>query len=191
MLNIVLFGPPGSGKGTQSEKIIDTYGLVHLSTGDLLRKHLSEGTELGKIAKEYLDNGRLVPDKIVIEMVEDKIADHLDAEGFVFDGFPRTVNQAAALDEMLGNHNLSISGMIALDVPEDELRKRITERAKTSGRVDDQDDEKISTRIRVYTDESAPVVGYYRDQKKLSGVRGVGSIDSVFQDIRAAIDRIA
>ena len=191
MLNIVLFGPPGSGKGTQSEKMIDEYGLVHLSTGDLFRKHLDEATELGKIAGEYMDNGRLVPDEIVIGMVEDQIANHLDAEGFVFDGFPRTVNQAAALDEMLGSHDLSISGMIALDVPEDELRKRIRERAKTSGRVDDQDDEKISARLRVYTDETAPVVGYYRDQNKLSAVRGVESIDSVFRDICAAIDRIA
>ena len=144
MLNIVLFGPPGAGKGTQSAKIIESHSLVHIATGDLFRKHMGENTDLGKLAKSYMDAGNLVPDEVVIGMVEDKIQENLQVSGFIFDGFPRTVNQADALDKMLEKHGLSISGMVALEVPEDELRVRIKERAKTSGRVDDQDDEKIN-----------------------------------------------
>lgn len=190
MLNIVLFGPPGAGKGTQSENIIKKYSLIHLSTGDLFRKHLGEGTELGKLAQGYMDQGKLVPDEVVIGMVEAKVADHLDAKGFIFDGFPRTVNQAEALDKMLANHKLQISGMIALEVPEDELRKRIKERAKTSGRVDDQDDDKISTRIHVYQNETAPVAEYYKGQGKYKRIDGVGTIDHIFSEIAHAIDQL-
>lgn len=188
MLNIVLFGPPGAGKGTQSEKIIDKYKLVHISTGDLFRKHLSEGTDLGKLAQGYMDQGKLVPDEVVVGMVEDRIKDRLDAGGFIFDGFPRTVHQAAELDKMLRSHQLSISGMIALEVPEDELRQRIKERAKTSGRVDDQDDEKITTRIQVYREETSPVAGYYQQQDKFNSINGVGSIDDIFGQICQVID---
>jgi adenylate kinase len=188
MLNIVLFGPPGAGKGTQSEKIINQYGLIHLSTGDLFRKHLSEGTELGKTAKGFMDNGKLVPDDVVIGMVEDKISHHMDAKGFIFDGFPRTVAQAEALDVMLSKHDLHISGMISLEVPEEELKNRIRERAKTSGRVDDQDEEKINTRIQVYLNETAPVADFYRSQQKFQHVDGVGSIDDIFKSITVIID---
>lgn len=188
MLNIVLFGPPGAGKGTQSEYIINKYQLIHISTGDLFRKHLGQGTELGKLAQRYMDEGKLVPDEVVVGMVEDKINENLQATGFIFDGFPRTINQAAELDKMLNKHGLKISGMIALEVPEAELRTRIKERAKTSGRVDDQDDAKITTRIRVYEDETSPVAGYYRQQGKFNGINGVGSIDDIFQQICSVID---
>ena len=187
MLNIVLFGPPGAGKGTQSEILIENHGLLHISTGDLFRKHLGEGTELGKLAQGYMDKGNLVPDEVVIQMVEDKVQDHLQAKGFIFDGFPRTVNQAGALDKMLASHNLSISGMIALEVPEGELRKRLLERGKTSGRVDDQDEEKISNRIQVYNNETAPVVDFYKNQNKFFGIHGVGSIQEIAGKIDSAI----
>ena len=183
MLNIVLFGPPGAGKGTQSAKLIESYQLVHISTGDLFRKHLGEGTELGKLAKSYMDAGNLVPDDVVIGMVEDKIKEHQEDKGFIFDGFPRTVNQAEALDSMLGKYDLSISGMIALDVPTDELKKRIKERAKVSGRVDDQDDAKIDNRLRVYEQETKPVAGYYQESGKHKEVNGVGSVDDIFKQI--------
>lgn len=191
MLNIVLFGPPGAGKGTQSENIISKYQLVHISTGDLFRKHLGEGTELGKLAQKYMDEGNLVPDDVVIGMVEDKVKEHLQANGFIFDGFPRTINQAAALDKMLEAHGLSISGMVALEVPENELRARIKERAKTSGRVDDQDDAKITNRIKVYQEETSPVAGYYQKQGKFTGIDGVGTIEGIFAEISRTIDSLA
>jgi len=188
MLNIVLFGPPGAGKGTQSEKIIDKYDLVHLSTGDLFRKHLGEGTELGKLAQSYMDDGNLVPDEVVIGMVKDKIATTIGAKGFIFDGFPRTVNQAVALDEVLGEFDTSVSGMVALDVPDDELRSRLIERGKTSGRADDQNMDKIDNRINVYKDETIPVANYFKEQGKLSKIHGVGGIDDIFSEIGKVVD---
>ena len=188
MLNIVLFGPPGAGKGTQSEKLIEKYKLTHLSTGDLFRKHLGEGTELGLLAKKYMNQGHLVPDEVVIQMVEDKINSTPNSKGFIFDGFPRTTAQAEALDIMLQKNSMSISGMIALDVPEDILRERIKERGKTSGRVDDQDDEKITTRIKVYLSETLPVAKYYENQGKFTKIHGVGQIDEIFQNISEVID---
>ncbi|MEB2780189.1 adenylate kinase [Algoriphagus persicinus] len=188
MYNIVLFGPPGAGKGTQSEKLIQRYGFTHLSTGDLFRKHLGEGTELGQLAKKYMNEGRLVPDEVVISMVEDKINEIKDARGFIFDGFPRTTAQAEALDKMLSKHNLEINGMIALQVPESVLKARIKERGKTSNRVDDQDDEKINTRIKVYLEETLPVADYYAAQNKLQIINGVGEIDQIFSDITSVID---
>ncbi|MEQ9285421.1 MAG: adenylate kinase [Cyclobacteriaceae bacterium] len=188
MLNIVLFGPPGAGKGTQSEKIIDKYNLEHLSTGDLFRKHLGEGTELGKLAQSYMDDGNLVPDEVVIGMVKEKIATTIDPKGFIFDGFPRTVNQAIALDDVLNEFETSVSGMVALDVPDDELRTRLMERGKTSGRADDQNLDKINNRINVYKEETIPVANYFEKQGKLSTIHGVGSIDGIFNEIRKVID---
>lgn len=188
MLNIVLFGPPGAGKGTQSEKIIEKYRLTHLSTGDLFRKHLGEGTDLGKLARKYMDEGMLVPDEVVIGMVEDKISSAENTKGFIFDGFPRTVAQADALDKMMARNNLHISGMIALDVPEDTLKERIRERGKTSGRADDQDEAKIETRIKVYLDETLPVAAYYEKQGKFTRIHGVGTIDRIFENISKVID---
>jgi adenylate kinase len=190
MLNIVLFGPPGAGKGTQSEKIIEKYQLTHLSTGDLFRKHLTEGTELGKLAKKYMDEGELVPDDVVIRMVDLKIKDNEDTPGFIFDGFPRTVNQAQALDALLENIGQPISGMILLEVDEEELKKRILLRAETSGRSDDQDVEKINNRIRVYREETLPVAEYYDQQGKLHKIEGVGSIEDIFQDICDTIENL-
>ncbi len=187
MLNIVLFGPPGAGKGTQSEKLIASRSLVHLSTGDLFRKHLKEGTELGKKAQQFMDEGRLVPDEIVIGMVEDTIENHMDAKGFIFDGFPRTVAQAEALDEMLKNHALNITGMISLEVPERELITRLLDRGKTSGRVDDQNESKIAIRIEEYQNKTAPVADYYEKQGKFNGIDGVGSIDQIFEKIDSVV----
>ncbi|MBS9522473.1 adenylate kinase [Litoribacter alkaliphilus] len=188
MLNIVLFGPPGAGKGTQSEKLIAKYKLTHLSTGDLFRAHLGQGTDLGQLARKYMDEGRLVPDEVVIGMVDDKIKNTQDSNGFIFDGFPRTVAQARALDLLLEEKNMSISGMIALDVPEEVLKERIRERGETSGRVDDQDEEKIKTRIQVYLDETIPVATYYKGQEKLTKIHGVGAIDEIFANICEVID---
>ena len=167
---------------------INKYKLTHLSTGDLFRKHLGEGTDLGKLAKSYMDAGNLVPDELVIRMVDDKIKSTKDAVGFIFDGFPRTVPQAEALDELLNEQGNPISVMIALDVPFEELKKRIKERAKTSGRVDDQDEAKIDNRIRVYQDETLPVAKYYKKQNKYTEIEGVGQIDEIFAEISKAID---
>ena len=189
MLNVVLFGPPGAGKGTQSEKIITKYNLVHISTGDLFRKHLKEGTDLGKKAQKYIDAGNLVPDEVVIDMVDVKISETPATNGFIFDGFPRTVAQAKALDQLLEKNNTSISLMIALQVPDDELRERIMLRGKTSGRSDDQDIEKINNRINVYKEETLPVANFYKAQGKLAEVNGVGSIDDIFNDICSEINK--
>jgi adenylate kinase len=189
MLNIVLFGPPGAGKGTQSEKLIQKYRIEHISTGDLFRKHLGEGTELGTLAKKYMDEGNLVPDEVVIGMVDERINSSKDPKGFIFDGFPRTVAQAEALDELLNAKGIGISGMISLEVPEDELRKRIKERGKTSGRSDDQDDKKVDNRIKVYKEETMPVAKYYEKQGKLAKIHGVGSIDEIFASICEVVDR--
>jgi len=188
MLNIVLFGPPGAGKGTQSEKLIENYNINHISTGDLFRKHLGEGTDLGKLAQKYMNEGRLVPDEVVIGMVDEKINATNGTNGFIFDGFPRTVAQARALDELLEIKGLGISGMISLEVPEEELRNRIKERGKTSGRADDQDETKINTRIQVYLEETLPVASYYDSQGKLTKIEGVGSIDEIFTSICEVID---
>ena len=190
MLNIVLFGPPGAGKGTQSEKLLSKYHLVHLSTGDLFRKHLNEGTELGLLAKKYMNEGKLVPDEVVIGMVEQKIKESPDAKGVIFDGFPRTVPQAEALDRLLNHNKTPISGMIALEVEEEELKKRIRERGKTSGRVDDQDEEKINTRIKVYLDETIPVAKYYEKQHKYHPITGIGEIEEIFKNICKEIDSL-
>jgi adenylate kinase len=188
MLNIVLFGPPGAGKGTQSEKLIARYNLVHLSTGDLFRKHLGEGTDLGKLAQKYMNEGKLVPDEVVIGMVEQKIKDNPTANGVIFDGFPRTVPQAEALDKLLNAQKTPISGMVALEVEEEELKTRLRERGKTSGRADDQDEEKINTRIKVYLDETIPVAKFYEKQGKYYAVNGIGTIESIFSNICAKID---
>lgn len=188
MLNIVLFGPPGAGKGTQSDKIIEKYQLDHIATGDLFRKHLSEGSELGKLAQKYMDEGNLVPDQVVIGMVDEKIRENTTAKGFIFDGFPRTVPQAEALDNLLAEKDSPIARMIALDVPEEELKKRIKERGKTSGRADDQDDEKVKIRIKVYRDETLPVAKHYQKQGKLAKINGVGEISEIFATICEKIE---
>jgi adenylate kinase len=190
MYNIVLFGPPGAGKGTQSEKIIEKFNLTHISTGDLFRKHLGEGTDLGKLAKKYMDEGNLVPDEVVIKMVELKINEKNLTNGFIFDGFPRTVNQAEALDDLLEKSGKEISGMILLDVDEKELINRIMLRGKTSGRTDDQDIEKVNNRIKVYNEETLPVATYFNNQGKLNTIIGVGSVEEIFNSISTVIEKL-
>lgn len=187
MLNIVLFGPPGAGKGTQSEYLIEKYGLVHLSTGDLLRAEIAGGTELGLEAKKLMDQGMLVPDEVVIGMIRGRVEGNPDAKGFIFDGFPRTKEQAKALDVMLEASNLSITKMVALEVEEKELTKRLLERGKDSGRADDQDESVIANRIKTYNEKTAPVKAYYGDQNKLAEVDGIGAISEVFDRICGAL----
>ncbi|MDF9798485.1 adenylate kinase [Catalinimonas alkaloidigena] len=188
MLNIVLFGPPGAGKGTQSEKLIKHYNLLHISTGDLFRKHLGEGTKLGQKAKSYMDEGKLVPDQLVVDMVDVKLQENHDASGIIFDGFPRTIPQAEALDKLLQSKDMPIIATVMLEVPDEELINRLLERGKTSGRTDDQDRAKIETRLNVYKQETLPVANYYDKQDKLAKVNGVGAIDDIFQRISSAID---
>ena len=187
MQNIVLFGPPGAGKGTQSAFLVDHFGFVHLSTGDIFRANIKGATELGKLAKSYLDQGQLVPDGVTISMLEDSVNAHPDAKGFIFDGFPRTTAQAEALDTFLQGKGYAISGMLALEVPEEELRTRLAKRAETSGRVDDADPQVIQKRIDVYNKETAPVAEHYRAQAKYIGVQGVGSMEEIFDRLSAAI----
>lgn len=188
MLNLVLFGPPGAGKGTQSEKIIEKYCLVHLSTGDLLRSQIQAGTELGLKAKTLMDQGILVPDEVVIGMIDAKLQEHEDAPGFIFDGFPRTVNQAEALDRLLKSHGEDISIMVALIVPDDELKKRLLNRGQTSGRPDDQNEEKIKTRIFEYNSKTTPVADYYLQQNKFVSIGGIGEIEEIFSAICEAVE---
>jgi|SRR6185503_1654927 len=188
MLNLVLFGPPGAGKGTQSQKLIRKYGLIHLSTGDLLRSEISQGTELGLEAKKLMDAGILVPDEVVIGMISHKLDANRDARGFIFDGFPRTVAQAEALDHLLESKNAPISGMIALEVPDDELENRLLLRGKDSGRPDDANPEVIRKRIKEYNDKTAPVAGFYKNQNKFESINGVGSLEEIFDGINAVIN---
>lgn len=188
MLNIVLFGPPGAGKGTQSENLIERYNLVHLSTGDIFRANIKGQTELGQTAKRYIDKGELVPDEVTIGMLESEVAKHPESNGFIFDGFPRTTAQAEALDAFLAKHNTAITLMLALEVPEEELKQRLKLRAETSGRSDDADPEVINKRIAVYQKETAPVAEHYRQQDKYCGVNGLGSIAEISQRLFDAID---
>lgn len=186
-LNIVLFGPPGAGKGTQSTFLIQHYGLVHLSTGDLLRAEIKEETELGLKAKELMDVGELVPDHVVIGMIRNKIEANLQAKGFIFDGFPRTKAQAEALDEMLNAKSEPIVAMLALEVPQQELVKRLLGRGATSGRPDDRDEAVISNRIAEYEKKTAPLKDYYQAQNKFKGIDGVGSLEDITQRLVKAI----
>ncbi len=186
-LNIVLFGPPGAGKGTQSEFLIKHYGLMHLSTGDLLRSEIKAESELGLQAKELMDRGELVPDEVVVGMIRNKIEEHPEAGGFIFDGFPRTQAQAAALDAMLNAKSTPITAMLALEVPEAELVKRLLDRGLTSGRPDDQNETVISNRIREYEKKTAPLKEHYRAQGKYKGIDGVGGLEQITARLIAAI----
>ena len=188
MLNLVLFGPPGAGKGTQSAKLIHAYKLVHLSTGDIFRANIKGGTELGTLAKSYMDQGQLVPDEVTIRMLESEANKSPDAKGYIFDGFPRTPAQAKALDQFLATKNTSITMMLALEVEEDELRKRLLLRGKDSGRADDIDPAVIQKRIDVYRKETEPVRDFYQEQKKYFGIDGIGSVDEIFERLCAFIN---
>ncbi|MFZ4260528.1 adenylate kinase [Sphingobacterium sp. HJSM2_6] len=188
MLNLVLFGPPGAGKGTQSAKLIEKYGLHHISTGDIFRSHISNQTELGKQVSQIIADGNLVPDSITIAMLEEEIQSNKDAKGFIFDGFPRTVAQAEALDAFLESNNTGITGVIALDVDEQELTQRIAKRQEISGRADDAAD-KLKKRIEEYFGKTIHVLPYYENQGKLSKVNGIGDIEAIFAELSAVIDR--
>lgn len=188
MLNIVLFGPPGAGKGTQSERLIEKYGLVHLSTGDIFRANIKGETELGLLAKSYMDQGHLVPDEVTINMLKSEVAKQANAKGFIFDGFPRTNAQAEALDAFLASMNTSISMMLALEVEENELRERLKKRAEISGRPDDANPDVIQNRINVYKNETAPVKDFYQSQGKYKAINGIGSIDDISHRLYQAIE---
>ncbi|RAW03432.1 adenylate kinase [Pseudochryseolinea flava] len=189
MVNIILFGPPGAGKGTQSAKLIEKYSLTHISTGDLFRKHLKEGTPLGKLAQDYMSKGNLVPDQVVIDMVDDKIKSSGDVKGIIFDGFPRTTPQAEALDKLLNSKNTPIKILVELVVPEDELRVRLAKRAAKENRPDDAKPEVIENRISVYKAETAVVADYYKTHNKYASVIGVGSEQDIFDNICREIDK--
>lgn len=188
MLNLVLFGPPGAGKGTQSEKLIEKYKLVHLSTGEILRSEITQGTTLGLEAKKLMDQGVLVPDEVVIGMISNKLDSNHDAKGFIFDGFPRTVAQAEALEELLKSKSSSISGMVALAVNSGELEKRLLNRGKDSGRPDDANPEVICKRIVEYNSKTAPVANYYKDRNKFTSINGIGTVDEIFKSICEVVD---
>ena len=190
MVHLILFGPPGSGKGTQSKLIISTYNLIHLSTGDMLRHHLKEQTKLGKEAAHYVNQGLLVPDQVVIDMITHQIETHSNAQGFIYDGFPRTIEQAAKLDELLTSRGEQINMMIALDLPDSLIHERMRKRAEIEGRSDDTDDHVISTRISTYHQKTKPLLDYYTAQNKCQTVDGSPSINEVNTAVCALINPI-
>jgi adenylate kinase len=189
MFNLILFGPPGSGKGTQSEKLVEKYGLIHLSTGNLLREEIAAKTPLGLEAKNLMDKGQLVPDEVVIGMIDSSLEHHKDAEGFLFDGFPRTVAQATALDRLLELKKTNIATVLALEVNEEELIKRLLNRGKTSGRSDDNNEAVIRKRLAVYNNETSPVAEHYKKARKFQRVKGEGTVEEIFTSLCEAIDR--
>ena len=189
MFNLILFGPPGSGKGTQSEKLIEKYGLVHLSTGDLLRKERKMKTPLGIEAQQFIDRGQLVPDEVVIGMISSALDENPGARGFLFDGFPRTVAQAEALDRLLELKKSEIALVLFLEVPEEELIRRLIHRGKTSDRTDDADESIQRKRQEVYKSETLPVAAYYAKSKKVVNVNGIGAIDEIFTRLSSQIDK--
>jgi adenylate kinase len=189
MFNLILFGPPGSGKGTQSEKLVEKYRLIHLSTGNLLREEISNRTPLGLEAKSFMDRGQLVPDEVVIGMIDSSLEHHKEAPGFLFDGFPRTAAQADALDKLLSLKKTEIALVIALEVSEEELVKRLLHRGKTSGRSDDTNETVIHQRFSVYRNETAPIADHYKKLKKFQTIKGEGSVEEIFDSISLAIDK--
>lgn len=188
MINLILFGPPGSGKGTQAARLVEKYNLVHISTGDLFRYEMGNNTPLGRQAKAYISQGELVPDEVTIGMLRNKVDAHPDAAGFIFDGFPRTIPQAAALDKLMAENKTEIHALLALQVDDEEIVKRITLRGATSGRSDDLDENIIRNRISVYKNETTPVYDFYALQQKSHSIEGLGSIDAIFDRLCAAID---
>jgi adenylate kinase len=190
MQHLILFGPPGSGKGTQAAKLLEKYNLIHISTGDLFRYEMKHNTELGTLAKSYMSQGKLVPDAVTIGMLKNKVEKHPDANGFIYDGFPRTVAQAEALDAYLAESEQKISGLVAMQVDDEEIVKRIMLRGATSGRADDNDESIIRNRIEVYNAETYPVFEHYKEFERAHWVDGLGTIDEIFDRLCNTIDRI-
>ena len=191
MLNIVIFGAPGSGKGTQSDKIIDKYHLFHISTGDVLRDNMRRGTELGKVAKGYIDQGQLVPDELIIDLLAQVLDENKDktADGVIFDGYPRTIPQAEALEQLLADRGTRIGAVVGLEVPDEELIKRILLRGQLSGRADDNE-ETARKRLEVYYNQTSPLKAYYEEQGKYLAINGMGTIDGIFDQIRKELDNL-
>ena len=187
MLNIVIFGAPGSGKGTQSERIVEKYSLDHISTGEVLRAEIAAGSELGKTAKEKIDNGQLIPDDLMVSILAAKLDALVDSKGVIFDGFPRTIAQAEALKKMLNERGEDVTAMIELDVPEDELMTRLLLRGQASGRADDNE-ETIKKRLVVYNEQTSPLKEWYKNDGKHCYINGLGELDRIFADIVAAIE---
>jgi adenylate kinase len=190
MFNIVLFGPPGAGKGTQALKLVETYNLVHLSTGDILRAEMKRNSPLGKKVKNLIEKGELVPDEIVIELIRENLNNNKTADGLIFDGFPRTVEQAKSLDEMLKKESLNIALMVTLEVEEEELISRILLRGQSSGRADDSDQATIKNRINVYNEQTTPVAEYYRQQGKHVSIDNMGTIENTFSQLKVYIEKM-
>lgn len=189
MLNVVIFGAPGSGKGTQSAKLIDEYGLYHISTGDVLREHIKNGTELGKIADSFISKGQLIPDDLMIRILDDVLEkEAAGKKGVIFDGFPRTIPQAEALKELLKKRNTDLHAVIGLEVPEDELMERMIQRGKQSGRSDDNP-ETINNRLKVYHSQTQPLQEYYINEGKYLPIKGSGVVDEIFNDIAASLEK--
>jgi adenylate kinase len=191
MLNIVLFGPPGAGKGTQAKFLAKNFKLIHISTGDLLRSQIAQQTELGLKAQAIMERGELVPDDVVIGMIETKLNQESSSKGFIFDGFPRTVAQAGALDAMLFQHTTSISGMLSLEVEKQELIDRLLERGKTSGRPDDGDVSVIENRINVYNQKTTPLIEFYKAQGKYFSIKGMGTIDEIASRLNSVVEKFS
>ena len=189
MLNIVIFGAPGSGKGTQSERIVEKYGINHISTGDVLRAEIKNGTELGKTAKGYIDQGQLIPDELMIDILASVFDSFKDSKGVIFDGFPRTIAQAEALKKMLAERGQDVSVMVDLEVPEDELMVRLIKRGKDSGRADDNE-ETIKKRLHVYHSQTAPLIDWYKNEKIYQHINGLGTMEGIFAEICEAIDKL-
>ncbi len=189
MLNIVIFGAPGSGKGTQSERIVEKYGINHISTGDVLRAEIKNGTELGKTAKGYIDQGQLIPDELMIDILASVFDSFKDSKGVIFDGFPRTIAQAEALKKMLEERGQDVSVMLDLEVPEEELMVRLIKRGKDSGRADDNE-ETIKKRLHVYHSQTSPLIDWYKNEKKYQHINGLGTMDGIFADICEAVDKL-
>ena len=189
MLNIVIFGAPGSGKGTQSERIVEKYGINHISTGDVLRAEIKNGTELGKTAKGYIDQGQLIPDELMIDILASVFDSFKDSKGVIFDGFPRTIAQAEALKKMLAERGQDVSVMLDLEVPEDELMIRLIKRGKDSGRADDNE-ETIKKRLHVYHSQTAPLIDWYKNEKKYQHINGLGTMEGIFAEICEAVDKL-
>ncbi|MCH8904647.1 MAG: adenylate kinase [Bacteroidetes bacterium] len=190
-MNLILFGPPGSGKGTQAVNLKERYNLLHISTGDLFRNELASETPLGLEAKGYMDKGVLVPDSIVIGMIEKKLDEENNVDGVIYDGFPRTIDQATALDEMLRNKNTGIDLVLALEVSEEELTRRILKRGESSGRADDQDESIIKERVREYEEKTATLAKYYEEQNKFVSLKGEGSVEDISESLYNEVDKVA